>query len=105
MPFLWVILHFIPEPILNTIVTTYRYFPVEPHMVAPLAQFMPLAMRARFSMLWPLHSRDANFHEAVVTQMNTELLDITLMRLYFPQSQLRYERMAGLVKSVTAVKA
>ena len=85
--------------------TPYRYFPFEPHMVAPLAQFLPLAIRARLSMFWPLHTRPHDYNDAVVTQMNTELLDITLMRLYFPDSQLRYERMAGLVKSVTAVKA
>jgi hypothetical protein len=85
--------------------TPYRYFPVEPHVMAPMIQFLPLAARAKFAEYWPLHTTPHDFRDSVVTQMNTELLDITLMRLYFPGSQIHYERMAGLVKSITAVQA
>ena len=44
------------------------------------------------------------FDEAVEGQLSTELLDISAMRWYFPEAKMYYERLAGLVKSVTAVK-
>jgi len=40
----------------------------------------------------------------VEAQLGVELLDITQMRHYFPDSSLVYDRMIGLVKSVIAVK-
>lgn len=38
-------------------------------------------------------------------QLSVELLDITAMRHYFPDSQIVHDRLAGLVKSVVAVRA
>lgn len=85
--------------------TPYRFFPIEPHWVCPFLQFMPLAMRARVAMWWPLvHTRPVDFNEAVESLMATELIDITAMRRYFPDAEIRYERALGLVKSVIAVR-
>lgn len=85
--------------------TPYRFFPIEPHWVCPFLQFMPLAMRARVAMWWPLvHTRPVDFNEAVESLMATELIDITAMRRYFPDAEIRYERVLGLVKSVIAVR-
>lgn len=84
--------------------TPYRYFPIEPHWVAPALQFMPLAVRSRVALHWPLaHSTPANRASAVGSLLSTELLDITAMRHYFPSSEMVYERTLGLVKSVIAV--
>lgn len=86
--------------------TPYRYFPIEPHWVCPFLQFLPLALRARVAMKWPLvHTRPRDFDEAVESLMETELLDITAMRRYFPDTEIRYERAVGLVKSLIAVRA
>ena len=85
--------------------TPYRYFPVEPHWVCPFMQFLPLRIRARLGMHWPLvHTRPADMESAIAALMSVELLDITAMRHYFPDSQIVYDRLAGLVKSVIAVK-
>ncbi len=83
--------------------TPYRYFPVEPHWVAPLMQFFPLRTRAAIGRVWPLGTcRPESRQESIREQMEVELLDITQMRHYFPESTLVYERMCGLVKSIIA---
>lgn len=85
--------------------TPYRYFPVEPHWVAPGMQFLPLWARAKYGSVWPLADvPEKTFGVAVEAQLWTELLDISAMRWYFPDAEMYYERLAGLVKSVTAVK-
>ena len=85
--------------------TPYRYFPVEPHWVCPFMQYLPLAWRARLGLHWPLvHTPHGDLNTAVDAQLSVELLDITAMRHYFADSQIVYDRLAGLVKSVIAVK-
>lgn len=85
--------------------TPYRYFPIEPHVVAPLVQHLPLAVRAWVCEWWPLqHARPGCRSAAAAEQMGTELLDITMMRAYFPGSEIRFERVCGLVKSLVAVQ-
>ena len=85
--------------------TPYRYFPIEPHLVTPCLQYLPLWFRSRIGLHWPLaHSRPTNLDGAIESQLGTELLDITQLRFYFPGSKIRYERFAGLVKSIIAIK-
>lgn len=86
--------------------TPYRYFPVEPHWIAPFMQFLPLTMRARVCHRWPLsHTKVPDRQTALTSVMWTELIDKTQMRYYFPDSTLRGERFLGLTKSLIAVKA
>ncbi|HEY0534244.1 MAG TPA: class I SAM-dependent methyltransferase [Actinoplanes sp.] len=85
--------------------TPYRYFPIEPHFVAPFLQFLPNAAQATLAHRWPLvHTRPADRAEAIESALWIELLDRTQMRYYFPDSTLRSERFAGLTKSVIAVR-
>lgn len=85
--------------------TPYRYFPVEPHWVCPFMQYLPLGWRARLGKRWPLvHTKARDLRSAVEAQLSVELLDITAMRYYFADSQIVHDRLAGLVKSVVAVK-
>jgi hypothetical protein len=85
--------------------TPYRYFPVEPHWVCPFMQYLPLWMRARLGLHWPLvHTPHADLDGSITAQLQVELLDITQMRHYFPSSDLVFDRMLGLVKSVVAVQ-
>lgn len=84
--------------------TPYRYFPLEPHWMFPGMQFLPLNVRARL----------ARRHWTVGTVMKgdyamqqarwTELIGITEMRELFPDGEIWRERLAGLIKSVIAVK-
>jgi hypothetical protein len=85
--------------------TPYRYFPVEPHWIAPAMQFLPVAVRAAIAYRWPLaHTRTRDRADALDSVLWTELLDRTQLRHYFPDAELRAERVLGMVKSVIAVK-
>ena len=85
--------------------TPYRFFPVEPHWVFPMMQFLPVAARTRVAKDWPLvHTRPASAAEALADVQWTELIGVTELRGYFPDSQVVKERMAGLVKSIVAVR-
>lgn len=85
--------------------TPYRYFPVEPHWIAPGMQFLPVRARAGLARRWPLaHVRSADLRDALTGVLWTELLDRSQMRYYFPDSRVLSERLAGLTKSLIAVK-
>jgi hypothetical protein len=85
--------------------TPYRYFPVEPHFLFPGFQFLPLTVRTAVLRRWPLvHTPTSEREAARRIAMEVELLSVTEMRHYFPSSQIRFERLGGLVKSVIAVK-
>lgn len=86
--------------------TPYRYFPVEPHWLFPGMQLLPVSARARISRVWPLaHCPDSSMEAARDSVLWTELVSLTEMRVYFPDSQIHHERMAGLTKSLIAVQA
>jgi hypothetical protein len=83
--------------------TPYRYFPIEPHWLAPGMQFLPVAARAEMAQLWPLAIwRPASYQEALTRILNVELLDRTQMHYYFPTSILRCEKLFGITKSLIA---
>jgi hypothetical protein len=85
--------------------TPYRYFPVEPHWVAPGMQFMPLAARAWMAHRWPLgHTPPRDRAQARNAAMWVELVDRTQMRHYFPDATLRAERLLGLTKALIAIR-
>src|SRR3954451_6780005 len=76
--------------------TPYRYFPIEPHWIAPGMQFLPVRARAGIARRWPLaHVRSANLRDALTGVLWTELLDRSQMRFYFPESKILSERLAG----------
>ncbi|MFC4588891.1 class I SAM-dependent methyltransferase [Sphaerisporangium corydalis] len=85
--------------------TPYRYFPVEPHFLFPGFQYLPIAARTALLRRWPLvHTPTSDREAARNIVMEVELLSITEMRHYFPSSEIRFERLGGLVKSVLAIK-
>src|SRR5262245_37541130 len=85
--------------------TPYRYFPVEPHWIAPGMQFLPVRARAALARRWPLaHVKSANLTDALTGVLWTELIDRSQMSYYFPDSAIRSERLFGLTKSMVAVK-
>lgn len=111
--------------------TPYRYFPVEAHTLLPGLQLMPIALRAaavrrwplgymtRFSREWPQTDawvssrsegvggaplRELSADYAVVGLQSIELLTKAEMRVYFPDAEMLTERVAGVPKSLIAVR-
>ncbi len=86
--------------------TPYRYFPVEPHYLCPGLQFLPLAIRPKVIVRWPLghHRKDRDSAHALEGAMNIELLSVSEMRFYFPGASLQREKFAGMTKSLIAVR-
>jgi hypothetical protein len=85
--------------------TPYRYFPVEPHWVFPAMQFLPLRVRSWIAPRWPLgHTHGWTAEDAQDEVMSIELLSLTDMRTYFPDARIVWERLAGLPKSMTAIR-
>lgn len=85
--------------------TPYRYFPLEPHFVFPAMQFLPRSAQVQIAERWPLSfARRRCAAERVEEVLGIELLSLTEMRHYFPQSQILKERIGGLTKSLIAVR-
>lgn len=83
--------------------TPYRYFPLEPHWLAPGMQHLPVGVRAALAYRWPLQQTRARTREDALREVLwTELVDYTQMRHLFPQSRILTERLAGLPKSLIA---
>jgi hypothetical protein len=86
--------------------TPYRYFPIEPHWMAPGMQFMPVAARAQLARQWPLsYGRGKSRDTALRTVLGVELLDRTQFRYYFPDSLMRTETILGVPKSLIAYRS
>jgi hypothetical protein len=87
--------------------TPYRYFPIEPHWIFPGFQFLPFRARVMVCQHWnTLHMpacKDAA--EAADLVASTELISATEMRTYFPTSDIWFERIAGIPKSMVAIQA
>jgi hypothetical protein len=87
--------------------TPYRYFPIEPHWIFPGFQFLPFRARVMICQHWnTLHMpacKDAA--EAADLVASTELISATEMRTYFPASEIWFERIAGIPKSLVAIQA
>ena len=83
--------------------TPYRYFMLEPHLMFPGFQFLPLAMQARVAKRWPLavpHNRPEL--DPVRYCLEHDLLTKAELRLLFPQAEILHERAAGMTKSLIA---
>ena len=86
--------------------TPYRYFPVEPHFLFPFFQHFPRAIQARIAVAWPIGNFTILKDPGVALQrvQETELIGLAEMRHYFPDAELLRERVAGLTKSLVAIK-
>ncbi len=85
--------------------TPYRYFPIEPHWLFPGMQWLPYEARVQVSMRWNRgHVRTYTREDAQEQVDEIDLIGISQMRRYFPTSVIWYERFAGLIKSLVAVR-
>lgn len=86
--------------------TPHRYFPVEPHWLFPGIQFLPFSVRVLITEKWPVGNVHPTTHlEAVAAVHEVELIGKAQMHSYFPDSEIWTEKLAGLPKSLVAVRA
>jgi SAM-dependent methyltransferase len=82
--------------------TPYRYFPVEPHFVFPMFQFLPLSIRTlmvqNFNLGWIARQPDRKQAANEVSSIN--LLSRRELQSLFPDGQMVEERLLGLTKSL-----
>ncbi|MEB3061548.1 class I SAM-dependent methyltransferase [[Mycobacterium] zoologicum] len=85
--------------------TPYRYFPSEPHWILPGVQWLPYEARVLLLRRWNRGRIGDYSRSAAEVQVNEiDLIGISQMRMYFPRSVIWYERFAGLVKSLVAIR-
>lgn len=81
--------------------TPNLYFPIEPHYVFPLFQFLPLELKAwlltHFDMGW--HKKTSDKEHAKEKANSIRLLTKKEMLALFPDSKLFEEKVFGLTKS------
>jgi hypothetical protein len=72
----------------------------------PGFQWLPYSARIMVSQNWNRgHIKTYTRAEAEVQVNEIDLMGIAQMRMYFPGSTIWYERFAGLVKSLVAIRA
>ena len=82
------------------------WFPVDPHFPKlPLQHWLPHPLRARLMMALPLATagRARNFDDAYRFVDSSILLTTKQMRALFPSSDIRFEWVLGMRKSIIAV--
>ncbi|HYI38507.1 MAG TPA: class I SAM-dependent methyltransferase [Thermoleophilaceae bacterium] len=87
--------------------TPNRYFPIEPHFVFPFFQHLPTGAQARVAKVWPVGNYDGSGHDLATMRayaLEVELISRGDLELYFPEAEILHERLAGLSKSLIAVR-
>ena len=51
-----------------------------------------------------MHTRSETWEQAVVTARNVDLIGVTELKFFFPDATVVRERLAGLTKSIIAVR-
>jgi hypothetical protein len=84
--------------------TPSRTFPLEPHYVFPLAQFLPRSVRIQIGARWKFGSycTPGDLIAAARVADEIRLLTSQEMQALFPSSTLHLEHIGPLVKSITA---
>jgi hypothetical protein len=86
--------------------TPYFWFPIEPHFSAPLFHWAPESIRANRLMKrsYGFAERSEDLGEAMRVVQHARLLDKAMMRHLFPDARHVDERIAGLTKSLMAIR-
>jgi hypothetical protein len=86
--------------------TPYFWFPIEPHFMVPFFHWLPESSRAKLLVRLPLGhiGRAASLDEAITCVQSAQLVDQAMFRTLFPDGRLHVERIAGVPKSLVAVR-
>lgn len=87
--------------------TPYFWFPLEPHFMAPIYHWVPESVRAKILLRVPLgHTgKAASLDEAMQRVQSAQLVDATMFGSLFPDAEIRFERVAGLPKSLMGIRS
>lgn len=80
------------------------HFPIEPHMLFPFFQYLPLAMRRVIGRHWPFSFEKLRHGDPERDAVQVRLMTRKELQDCFPDANILVERFAGLVKSLLAVK-
>ena len=84
--------------------TPNRYFPIEPHFVFPMFQFLPMILRVwlvqHFACGW--YGRIDHKRDALREVSSIKLLSRRDLQNFFPEAKIFEERYCGMVKSFVA---
>jgi len=86
--------------------TPSLWFPLEPHSLIPLFQFIPHALRA-FLIMWfniNYFPKAKTYQEALQVSKSTLMLTKKEFRKLFPDAEIYVEKLYGIPKSYTAIK-
>ena len=85
--------------------TPYKWFPIEPHFVAPLIHYLPKSIQRHLTWLgawyWTVKP-DRKGIDSYIDEI--QLLDVRQMKTLFPDAEILRERFGGMTKSLIAVR-
>ncbi len=86
--------------------TPSLWFPLEPHSLIPLFQFIPHKLRALLIMRFNINyfPKKSTYKEALVVSRSTLMFTKKRFRQLFPDAEIQVEKLFGIPKSYTAIK-
>jgi len=84
--------------------TPNRHFPIEPHMLFPFFQYLPLSCRRLIAIYWPFSFEKLRHGDPVRDAVGVRLMNRGEVRECFPDATLQAERFLGLAKSWIAIR-
>jgi hypothetical protein len=86
--------------------TPSLWFPLEPHSLLPLFQFLPHPLRALLIMTFNINyfPKAATYQSAMVVSHSTLMFTYKRFKQLFPEAEIQVERFLGIAKSYTAIK-
>jgi hypothetical protein len=82
------------------------WFPLEPHSLIPLFQFLPHSIRALLIMTFNINyfPKVKTYKEAIKVSYSTLMFTHKRFKQLFPEAEIQVERFLGIPKSYTAIK-
>jgi hypothetical protein len=85
--------------------TPWRHFPIEPHMLFPLFQYLPASAQRAVGLHWKHSHFRRNGHDILDELARLRLLTIREMKSLFPDGRVHCETVLGVPKSVIASRS
>ena len=82
------------------------WFPLEPHSLIPLFQFLPHPIRALLIMTFNINyfPKAKTYKAAIIVSHSTLMFTHKRFKQLFPEAEMQVERFLGIPKSYTAIK-